>query len=223
MDNYHHVLVDAKNEYTKQLTKLLTPSIYEGIESVYNHSVQIESKQFLKKFQEHLSEIPKWTKEILKKEYRRIITNINCDWIEDLITAVFVSHTKVLTVIKISNNNNKSIDLKVPNGEHFIHKCYIECARQFWKRPYLFDHRVSNIDIQRNFNESEKIISVAIEETVRNMLPVRNILKEYLGNDYQDDIDDDLSQHIPRTHSNNLKKMVQKEIEASLNQTGGDN
>jgi len=218
MNNSHQILIEAKNEYTKQLTKLLTKSMYEGIDSVYKFSIKEPSSQILKKFQEHLSNIPKWNKTMIKDEYLRILNKVECDWVEELITAVFVSHTKVLTVIKNSEKNNKSIDLKIPCGEHFIHKCYIECARQFWKRPYLLDHRINNIDKQRNINESENLISISIEETIRNMLPVRTILKQYLGKDYQDDIDDDdLSQNIPKTHKDNIKKMVQKEIEMSLN------
>ena len=34
MNNYHDVLVDAKNEYTKQLIKLLKHQIYKGIDSI---------------------------------------------------------------------------------------------------------------------------------------------------------------------------------------------
>ena len=218
MNNYHNVLIEAKNEYTKQLTKMLAPCIFEGLESVYEY-VEKDTKmnnQYLKEFQKHLSDIPKWTKDMIKKEYNRIISKIDCDWMEDLITAVFVSHTKVLTVIKMTDKSN-SIDLKVPTGYHFLHKCYIESARQIWKRPYLFDHKLNNLEKQRNLNEAENIIVYSIEETVRNLLPVRTILKEYLGKNYEDDIEDDLSYHIPRAHQNNLKNMVKKEIELSLN------
>ena len=217
MNNFHNVLIEAKNEYTKQLTRMLAPCIFEGLESVYDY-VQKDNKnnQYLKEFQNHLSDIPKWTKDMIIKEYDRVILKINCDWIEDLITAVFVSHTKVLTAIKMTDKSN-SIDLKVPNGHHFLHKCYIESARQIWKRPYLFDHKLNNLEKQRNLNEAENIIIYSIEETVRNLLPVRTILKEYLGTNYEDDLEDDISQHIPRAHQNNLKNMVKKEIELSLN------
>ena len=37
-NNYHHVLVDAKTEYTKQLIAMLTPRIYEGIASIYEYA-----------------------------------------------------------------------------------------------------------------------------------------------------------------------------------------
>ena len=44
MNSYHHVLVDAKTEYTKQLVSMLAPRIYEGIKSVYDESVKYNLK-----------------------------------------------------------------------------------------------------------------------------------------------------------------------------------
>ena len=46
---------------------------------------------------------------------------------DDLVTAVFLSHTKILTAIKSGNKQNK-INLKIPKIDHFIHRCYIESA-----------------------------------------------------------------------------------------------
>ena len=34
-NSYHHILVDAKQEYTKQLVNMLAPCFYEGIKSIY--------------------------------------------------------------------------------------------------------------------------------------------------------------------------------------------
>ena len=46
-----------------------------------------------------------------------------------------------LILNKTDKKNNKEIDnkfnLEIPTGSKFIHKCYIECARIFWKNPYL--------------------------------------------------------------------------------------
>ena len=100
-----HVLVDAKTEYTKQLQDLLTPHIYEGISSLYGDAKQIchkhKNPQVLITFQKFLRNIPKWKVDILRNEHSRILESSHCDFFDDLITAVFVSHTKVLTAIKI--------------------------------------------------------------------------------------------------------------------------
>ena len=170
----------------------------------------------LKLFQTYLSDIPKWTPEQLNSEYLRIAEKSKCDWLDDLIKAVFVSHTKVLISIKMSAKSKKTIDLSIPKAEHFIHKSYINCARKLWKKPYLFYHEVSQYEAQQHKTETEHIISSTLEETIRKLLPVRNILKEYLGNNFVDDIDDDLSQDISESENLNLKKLVEKELEISL-------
>jgi hypothetical protein len=223
MDKFNiAVLVDAKQEYTHQLIQLLYPQIYIGIKSIYDGAKEFCQKSndnnILKKFQQLLSNVPKWNTDRIDEEFKRIQKNTECDWIEDLVTAVFVSHTKVLTAIQLKNNNKKTIQLNVPQGSFFVHKCYTEVARAFWKRPYLFNHLLSNIDLQRNLADAEQVIKDAIHETVRRMLPVRHILKEYLGNDYTDDDlnDDDITSHLSFNTKNNLRRLVQQEIEQTL-------
>ena len=134
------VLVDAKEEYTKQLMSILKPCIYQGIKSINLDAKDIcnqdnTPEKVLMVFQDLLSRIPKWSQDIINKEYERIVNVSKCDYIEDLVKVIYVSHIKVLTIVH-SAQKNKKITLKVPNGGHFIHLCYIECAREFWKNPY---------------------------------------------------------------------------------------
>lgn len=230
MEKYNiAVLVDAKQEYTHQLIQLLTPHIYVGIKSIYeaanDYCKTTGDKHVLRKFQQLLSEVPKWNTDRIDNEYSRIKALTECDWMDDLITAVFVSHTKVLTAIQLKNKQKKSIELNVPTGEHFIHKCYTEVARAFWKRPYLMNHALPNIEIQRNLADGEQLIKDSIHETVRRMLPVRHILKEYLGNDFNEDQldnDEDITSQLSVNTRNNLRRLVQQEIEQTLSKGGND-
>ena len=216
MDDYNvPVLVDAKTEYTKQLVNILKPHLYEGIQSIYKDAYELckennDSDKVLMTFQNLLSHVPKWSQEIIENEYNRIVDQSRCDWLEDLVTAVFVSHTKILTAIRIGKKHKK-INLKVPKIDHFIHKTYIQVAREFWKTPFLFDEGIATTEYQRNMKYSEDLISACINETIRQQLPVKHILKEYLGNDYEDEEDD--SEINSETNDNNIKKMVKKEIE----------
>jgi hypothetical protein len=223
MDKFNiALLVDVKQEYTIQLIQLLHLQIYSGIKSIYDAAREYcehsKDSNVLKRFQQLLSGVPKWNTDKIQEEFKRIEKNTECDWLEDLLTAVFVSHTKVLTAIQMKNNNKKTIQLNVPDGPYFVHKCYIEVAREFWKRPFLMSHQLSNIDLQRNLAESEKVIKESIHETVRRMLPVRSILKEYLGSDYKDEeiTDEDITSNISLNMKNNLRKLVQREIEQTL-------
>ena len=110
MSRYNmNVLADAKKEYTQQLVGVLTPEIYIGIKSIYDaafsHCKKVKDKNILKKFQILLSSVPQWNQSKVNDEYSRIVKKSDCDFIEDLITAVFVSHTKVLSSIQIKKNN----------------------------------------------------------------------------------------------------------------------
>ena len=127
-------VVDAKTEYTKQLQTLLVPRIYEGIESIYDDANYNNTYNVLHTFQKLLREIPKWNKDIIDGETNRILEVTQCDWLENLITAVFVSNTKILTAIKIKDHEGK-IDVSIPRVSHFIHRCYIEVARELYKNP----------------------------------------------------------------------------------------
>ena len=214
MEDNLSVLVDAKTEYTKQLTNILVPNIYYGIKSIYNDTSENckirNDNMVLMRFQETLATIPKWNQEILDKECQRIMEDSGCDWLDELVTAVFLSHTKILTSVKKTGKKQKKINLKIPKIDHFIHKCYIECAREFWRNPYLFSEKCNQSEYQRNCRESQKIICMTIEETIRKLLPVKNILKEYLGDNTQSDTD---TSFTDEGYRENLRKMVKKEIE----------
>ena len=220
MDNnnksFLHILVDAKSEYTQQLTQILSSPIYEGIISIYKYAKTIAENQetVLQTFQELLSKIPKWTEATLNEEYTRIVLYSKCDWIADLITAVFISHTKVLSSIHLGSKQ-RNIDLKIPTPIIFIHNVYINVAREFWKNPYLFyNDNLNPIDIQRNMRDCENIIRECIQNTIRKLLPVKHIIKEYLGEDCQDSIaTEDITSHFSSHHCDKLKKMAKLDLD----------
>jgi len=219
------LLADAKQEYTNQLVSILTMPVYEGIKSIYEGALEVSNtnangRNFLKTFQILLSQTPTWEQEKLDTEYLRIKKNTKCDYLEDLITAVFVAHTKILSSIR-SNSQQKSIDLNIPTGSHFIHKVYIESARNFWKQPYLFNHKYNPLDLQRNLNDAEKIIKESILETVRKLLPVKDVLKEYLGSNFDEDNysinhNDDVTSIVSENTKDNIRKLLKYEMDNTL-------
>ena len=211
-----NVLVEAKKEYTKQLIHFLVTPIYQGIQSIYNdalnHCEDCGDRNILMKFQQLLREIPKWNQEIIDDEYERIIEETNCNWLGDLIKAVFVANVKVLSSVRLGSNFKK-ITLKIPEPRDFLHRTYIEVARGVYADPYLFSHQVKEMDVHRNMKDARKLIGDAIEETVRKMLPVQQVLQEYLGEDYQQEGDQDISKSISDADKNNIQAMIQKEVQ----------
>jgi hypothetical protein len=190
--NTVYVLVEAKKEYTNELQKILTPRLYEGLKSIYedilniiNEEVKeknVQSSSIIKVFQKNLKEIPQWNQELIKKEYSRIEKLSKCDYLEDLLEAVFITNTKILTSVQVNDNNSKNIKINIPQPSHFIHKCYMECAKEVYKNPYIFDTSKSLTPKERhnNLREALILIDTSINNAIRDLLPIRDILKQGL-------------------------------------------
>ena len=132
-DSSAPIFTQAKMEYTSQLIDVLTPQLFDGIKSIYDEAITMnrvnKSQSLLSLFRSYLEKVPSWSNEIIENETDRIIQLSKCDWLDDLLTAVFISHTKILTAIG-SSNDNSNIDLVIPKTINFIHKCYINVARE---------------------------------------------------------------------------------------------
>ena len=205
------IFAQAKIEYTNQLIDVLYPHMFDGIKSIFDESKIIFTKKrstvpIFILFREILEKVPIWNGEILDGECNRIISNSGCDWIDDLITAVFISHTKILTSIG-PNQNSSKINVTIPKTNNFIHKCYINLAREIWKNPYLFNENVPGHEYQRNCKEVENIIKQCIETTIRKLLPVKEILREHLDT-YDSEI----------TNKEELKSIIQQELSSLKNE-----
>jgi len=199
------IFAQAKVEYTAQLIDILYPHMFDGVKSIYNESkilYQNRKTPVLLIFRELLEKVPIWNSEIINSECSRIINNSNCDYIDDLITAVFISHTKILTSIGPNQSFNK-INVTIPKCSTFIHKSYINTARELWKNPYLFNESVPGHEFQKNNKEIENIIKTCIENTIRKLLPIKEILKEHLESENDSSI---LNQR------ETLKQMLREEL-----------
>ena len=83
MEDNITVLVDAKIEYTKQLTNILIPLFLKELKSIYQSTLTMcklnEDRNVLMRFQEQLSQILKWNQDIIDDEFNRIMEDSNCD------------------------------------------------------------------------------------------------------------------------------------------------
>ena len=194
-----NVLNVAKDEYTKQLNRILTPVILQGISSIYDDAVNVLSDDeknsgndtvILVQFQRLLKDVPKWNQNIINNECGRI-KNL-CPWLNDLIIAVFVTHVKILTSVKI-NKGNKQFKFSMPNFDTYIHNVYIEAAKEFFFNPRLIYSCGSDIKPSLDTN---KIIEKSIDEAIRNLLPVQDILNTYIANNDNESDDDDIEEDV---------------------------
>lgn len=224
-----NVLNVAKDEYTRQLTRVLSPLILQGLNSIYEDARELSNEQnLMRQYQELLKEVPKWNNNMIKEECERIL-QIQ-DWMHDLVTAVFVTNVKILTSVKLVKKE-KQFKLKMPSFETFIHAVYIESARSFFGNPFIMYHSETIDVLNKNKKDSLKMVKECIEETIRIMLPVQHILQEYMRAGEDEEVEDferdnNMSAHdvmnTDITNNNNfrenqLKSMVQQDVNNNQN------
>ena len=186
----HNILVEAKKEYTSQLLQILKPRIYEGFKSIYDDTVSILGKEYIeyntqsssviKSFQKALRDIPLWNQEMINREYDRILNSSKCDYFEDLIETVFITNIKILSSVQMNTNDSIGLNVNIPSPVHFIHKCYIESAKEIYKNPYVFENSKNMTPKEKhtNIRDSLSYIDNSINSAIRELLPIRDILKQ---------------------------------------------
>lgn len=185
LDSIASVYSEARAEYSKQLCVFLVPAYFKFFIDLLEKARQlmvVEPKRSLWQFQNLLNEIHDWNMEKVNTEIHNIYTNCGCDYLDDLITMVFIAHTKVLTAIRLSSNNKK-VEINVPRVEHFLFKALCETAKMLWGSTYLFRDGISGIEKQQNYRQIEHIINEGILQAVRSLLPVKSIIKDYVKNE----------------------------------------
>jgi hypothetical protein len=185
MDDYSiTTLAESKNEWCARLVNVTTPCIIEGLKSIFNEALSLcldndEEEKYLMTFQNFLSRVPKWNAEMINQEKDRILTSSGCGYMEDLITCVHIIQLKALTCTRVGAQQKK-VDINIPPLADFLHKVYINVARKVYTNIYLFEKDILPLQIQKNNRELEIIIKELILNTVRDNIPVETILRAYL-------------------------------------------
>merc|ERR1712146_129189 len=204
----------TKNEYTIQLLNILSPHIFEGFESK-KIIKKGEEKKILKAFQQFVKRIPSWNTNLIENETIRIKAASRCDFLHNLLKAVIKANIILLSNSKLEEINIEKKYLDIPL-EKFIHRCYIECARQFYNTPYLYYHDIRPIERKKHQRECYDIIKQSIKEAIRKMLPVNHILDKYLGSKVEP-ILIEVDKPLSRTETENLKGLVNYDLNIQQN------
>lgn len=212
------VYSEAKGEYTKQLQLFILPSFHRFFMDLLQQASAEEpqAKRQLWKFQELLSQIPEWNIDKVQRETSKIVHDIQCDYLEELLTAVFIAHTKVLTAIRVGNKN-KRVQITIPKLDHFLHRALSESSRLLWSSAYLFHNELSAIEKQKNHRQIEQLLQDGIAQAIRGLLPVKNILKDYLaepdGHDADEEDDDEDEKPMEKPVEKNEEIIEEKPVE----------
>ena len=209
--NYYLYLVETKKEYTFHLIQLLTPLIYEGLQSIYiNAKNSSNESETLKIFQILLRKIPTWTDYIIMQETNRILKiSSKGDIIDDLIKAVIKSNIMLLTNTTPENKDKLKIKHDITTHK-FIHNAYIEVARNIYQNPFLFYHKYNNYELKKNQRDVNDIIKNSIIEAIRKLLPMNIILQNYLGSTFNNQ-SENLHELMPDSEYKKLKFLISKD------------
>jgi hypothetical protein len=181
-------LKEARNEWCIRLSTILNPCIIQGIKSIFNeaHKICIQTQQnnkYLLTFQNFLSLVPNWNKTVLLEETSRITQQSGCNYLTELLTCVHVIQLKQLTCIRVGNQQKK-VDISIPNIETFIHRVYILVARKVYKNAYLFQiHKTtdeSRLLQQKYHRELELMVDECIMTAIRESIPTEAIIRAYM-------------------------------------------
>ena len=174
-----NITLQSKKEYIDQFINLTLHQFVEGFKSIYENVKNNNSvpKLILKEFQDQLKLIPLWSQNMIDEEYKRIKLMSKCEYLDDLIQAMFASYSQILLA---DNKSYDNLNISIPTSTHVIHSCYITIARSLWKKPGILYHRNNNTTLTNNLTLLNQVITDDINSTIRNLLPIRDILKQHL-------------------------------------------
>ena len=213
-------LHESKNEWCGRLVSILSPLVVEGVQSIYNEAWSMcvengEMAKYLMTFQNLLTRVPKWNALILEEERKRIIERSGCHYLEDLISCVHIIQLKVLTCIRVGNKQKK-IDISIPKLDHFLHRVYVHTARKVYSNVYLFEKKISDLQVQKNRRELEIMIQECILTAIRESIPTEAIIRAYMD----ETVEEEEEVFIEPVEDESTKSAVdgENEADASLNQ-----
>jgi hypothetical protein len=172
------VILDVKEEYINKFINITRERFKEGYQSIYDNVKESNtiSKLVLKEFQDKLKLVPLWSEKMIEDEFNRIKIVSKCDYLEQLIEALFSSYSQMFMLV---NKKNEEA-IKIPSQHYVIHNCYIEIARSLWKKPQLYYHRYDTKTRQTLNAELDGLIQDNIILAIKKLIPFKELLNNYL-------------------------------------------
>jgi hypothetical protein len=181
-----NVLVEAKKELTKHIINRISPFFYEEFRKLHNKCIydcnETKNPNILEEFAKKLKDIPEWNQTRIDELFERLQQTCTRQILSNLIKSVWIANVQILSAVRM-NKSETETEVNVPDPKRFVHKCFVECAREIYKDPYLFDPNVNVMQLHKNQRELLKLISRSTKDAIRKMLPVEDILRQYLSTD----------------------------------------
>lgn len=177
--------IEIRDDITLVLCDIIAPYVYQGFQSIYENALSYKKKnnvEFdeLRIFQDLLRNIiPNWNNIILEREVARIkICSKKGDTLETLVKMIIKAQIYIYTSVGSGKFLKKNLYENI-NFNEFIHKIYINTARELFNNPFLFKtFEINPKEIKLNQKEALIIIKNCIKNTIKNCIPVELLLQE---------------------------------------------
>lgn len=211
-------IIDIKNFYLNYLISILRSSLIDGINSLFDDIIKTKDKknisiETIELFKQALKSISVFTPTQKINLAVKIKDNIKSpDILDKVIKSVFKSYIILLTfnsTNKIINNIKEKYYQQIDTQE-FIYRCYVELSQILFFNTDIFIKYHNNA-----YNYSEPINDIvhsAIESAIFKMLPMTDIMNNYLNYNEEDP-----------TQNTNLLIDISKFIITKLNKSIEDN
>ena len=127
-------------------------------------------------FQQSLKGVKEWNKSHIDSAMQNILDGL--DWTKDdfdnLITAVFVGYSQMLTSVNLKNEPEDFV-LRVPSYETFIHTILVLSAQRIFKNPFIFGKGDNQVGCA-SYNHVEDIVHRSSKSAIYTLLPLKPIL-----------------------------------------------
>lgn len=182
--NVYHKL---NQDFVDQLVDVISPYIHEGITTIYKNSYKTakdkgDENKVIYIFQKILVSVEHWTDVTIEKATENIkIKSGTVDYLERLLQTVIKTEIILMTLnpaakIDGMDLNQYTLGIKLPG---FIHRCYIECAKDAHNYSFLFYDNVSTLEYNRNQLTVNDLFRKAILRAIRKTVPIRAILEQF--------------------------------------------
>jgi len=170
-----NVLGEAKAECTDKLCRVITPVAIDVMLTLYNDASEMaKGKKILTQYQKLLQEVKTWNESIIHANTQKVLES--CSYFRDILTAVFICYTKIMSSIRLGKVK-KSINLKIPSNDIFIHAVFTELADMMYHNPYFLQEK-SAYDIKQEMNIR---VLKAVNGSIKLLVPLDEIFKTYIN------------------------------------------
>ncbi|GAQ85081.1 hypothetical protein KFL_002190335 [Klebsormidium nitens] len=177
----------AREEYIQILNGILGEGVTNGLIAQYDTAIaNAPPKAKVRTYQRVLKDVVLWNAHVIAAESQRILGESKT-MLQQILAAIYVSNVKIMASIRVSGGVSY-VSIVIPSCDSFVHRVYIEAARIIYHNPLIMHVETKRAtDVFQRSDLLTRIVHTAIKKALRAMLPIKELLEEYLSLDnYKD-------------------------------------